>query len=117
MMESFKDKHPFEKRRIEATNIRTKYPGRVPIIVEKTIDSDIVSIDKNKFLAPIDITMGQFVYIIRKRINMPPEKSLFVFIKNHIPAQHSLLSAIYDEYADKDGFLYINYAGENTFGE
>jgi GABA(A) receptor-associated protein len=28
----------------------------------------------------------------------------------------SLLSAIYEEYKDEDGFLYITYSGENTFG-
>ena len=28
----------------------------------------------------------------------------------------SLMSAIYDEHKDEDGFLYITYNGENTFG-
>jgi GABA(A) receptor-associated protein len=26
------------------------------------------------------------------------------------------MSAIYDEHKDDDGFLYISYSGENTFG-
>ena len=26
------------------------------------------------------------------------------------------MSAIYEEMKDKDGFLYIKYSGENTFG-
>lgn len=28
----------------------------------------------------------------------------------------SLMSAIYDERKDEDGFLYVTYSGENTFG-
>jgi len=28
----------------------------------------------------------------------------------------SLMSAVYEEMRDKDGFLYIKYSGENTFG-
>jgi hypothetical protein len=28
----------------------------------------------------------------------------------------SLMSAVYEEMKDKDGFLYIKYSGENTFG-
>ena len=28
----------------------------------------------------------------------------------------ALMSAIYDEHKDDDGFLYISYSGENTFG-
>jgi GABA(A) receptor-associated protein len=28
----------------------------------------------------------------------------------------SLMSAIYEESKDEDGFLYMTYSGENTFG-
>ena len=28
----------------------------------------------------------------------------------------ALMSAVYDEHKDEDGFLYIVYSGENTFG-
>lgn len=28
----------------------------------------------------------------------------------------ALMSTIYDEHKDEDGFLYIVYSGENTFG-
>lgn len=28
----------------------------------------------------------------------------------------ALMSAIYDEKKDEDGFLYVTYSGENTFG-
>jgi GABA(A) receptor-associated protein len=27
------------------------------------------------------------------------------------------MSSIYEEHKDEDGFLYITYSGENTFGE
>lgn len=113
---SFKSKHSFDNRCKESKNIITKYPDRVPVIVEKQETSDVVDIDKNKFLVPCDLTVGQFVYVIRKRMKMPPEKAIFVFVDNHIPMQSSLMSSIYDQSKDKDGFLYIKYAGENTFG-
>jgi GABA(A) receptor-associated protein len=28
----------------------------------------------------------------------------------------ALMSAIYEEHKDEDGFLYMTYSGENTFG-
>jgi hypothetical protein len=28
----------------------------------------------------------------------------------------AIMSAIYDEKKDEDGFLYVTYSGENTFG-
>lgn len=32
------------------------------------------------------------------------------------PAAAALMSSIYDDHRDEDGFLYIAYSGENTFG-
>mmetsp|Transcript_40447 Transcript_40447/g.114531 ORF Transcript_40447/g.114531 Transcript_40447/m.114531 type:complete len:132 (+) Transcript_40447:671-1066(+) len=115
-MVSFKEEHPLEKRQGEAARIRDKYPERVPVIVEKAEKSDIPEIDKKKYLVPSDLTVGQFVYVIRKRIRLSPEKAIFIFVKNVLPPTAALMSSIYDDHKDEDGFLYITYSGENTFG-
>lgn len=105
-----------------------------------------------RYLVPGDLTVGQFVYVIRKRIKVSPEKAIFMFVKNVLPptgiqqvvhltsrlswvlftaycsdccvVTHvlalcyaaALMSEVYDDHKDDDGFLYINYSGENTFG-
>ena len=115
-MSNFKEQHNFDLRRLEALKIRQKYEDRIPVIVEKTDKADITNIDKSKFLVPADLTLSQFVYVIRKRLKLPPEKALFVFIKNTIPPGSAFISALYEDYKDDDGFLYLNYTGENTFG-
>ncbi|RHY28208.1 hypothetical protein DYB32_006138 [Aphanomyces invadans] len=96
--------------------IRSKYPDRIPVICEKADRSEIPDIDKKKYLVPADLTVGQFVYVIRKRIKLSPEKAIFIFINNVLPPTASLMSNIYEEQKDSDGFLYITYSGENTFG-
>jgi len=115
---SFKEEHPLEKRKSEAERIRSKYPDRVPVICEKadSRSSDIPDIDKKKYLVPADLTVGQFHYVIRKRIKLSPEKALFLFCSGSIPANAALLSTVYEEQKDEDGFLYIQYSGESTFG-
>ncbi|KAF7840623.1 autophagy-related protein 8C [Senna tora] len=113
---SFKLDHPLERRRAESARIREKYPDRIPVIVEKAERSDIPDIDKKKYLVPADLTVGQFVYVVRKRIKLSAEKAIFVFINNTLPPTASLMSAIYEENKDEDGFLYMTYSGENTFG-
>eukprot|EP00696_Hemimastix_kukwesjijk_P015862 gnl/Hemi2/4114_TR1435_c0_g6_i1.p1 gnl/Hemi2/4114_TR1435_c0_g6~~gnl/Hemi2/4114_TR1435_c0_g6_i1.p1 ORF type:complete len:119 (-),score=45.46 gnl/Hemi2/4114_TR1435_c0_g6_i1:191-547(-) len=115
-MSTFKRDHPFEQRQNEAARIRTKYPDRIPVICEKSEKSDIPDIDKKKFLVPIDLTVGQFVYVIRKRIRLSPEKAIFIFVNNVLPPTAALMSTIYEEQRDEDGFLYVTYSGENTFG-
>jgi len=100
----------------ETTKIRKKYPERVPIYVKKAIGCEFIDIDKNKFLVPIDLTLGTFITVIRKRIKLAPEKALFIFINNVLPPLTSLMINIYDEMKDNDGFLYIYYNGESVFG-
>jgi len=116
MPSKFKQEHSFEKRQAEAQRIREKYPERIPVIVEKAEKSDIADIDKQKYLVPADLTVGQFVYVIRKRIKLSPEKAIFIFVNNVLPPTAALVSAVYEEHKDEDGFLYITYSGENTFG-
>ena len=110
----FEDK-TLEERKIESDKLKTKFPDRLPVLIKRGSDS-VQEIDKKKFLVPIDITVGQFIYIIRKRINLPPEKAIFVFVKNALPPTSALMSAIYQKYKNEDGFLYVTYSGENTFG-
>ncbi|MQM07977.1 hypothetical protein Taro_040826 [Colocasia esculenta] len=69
-----------------------------------------------RYLVPADLIVGQFVYVVRKRIKLSPEKAIFIFVKNILPPTAALMSAIYEENKDEDGFLYMTYSGENTFG-
>ena len=114
--ENFRAKFSFEKRLEEATRIIEKYPERVPIICER-ITTNIPEIDRKKYLCPRDLSIANFMYVIRKRLKLSSEKSIYLFINDKImPATSSLLGIIYENYKDKDGFLYISYGGESTFG-
>ncbi|XP_031130568.1 autophagy-related protein 8C-like isoform X2 [Ipomoea triloba] len=113
---SFKLENPLEMRQKESGHIREKYPDRIPVIVEKLERSDVPDIDNKKYLVPAELTVGQFVYVVRKRINIPDEKTVFMFVNNTLPPTAALMSAIFEENKDEDGFLYMTYSGENTFG-
>jgi GABA(A) receptor-associated protein len=67
--------------------------------------SDIATIDKKKYLVPADLTVGQFVYVIRKRIKLSPEKAIFIFVDETLPPTAALMSSIYEEHKDEDGYV------------
>jgi GABA(A) receptor-associated protein len=115
---SFKSSHSLIDRKSETQLVLTKYPDRIPIICEKSssASTDLPNLDKKKYLVPIDLTIGQFVYIIRKRLKLPPEQAIFLFINGMIPPTSSFITEVYHYAKDEDGFLYIIYAFENTFG-
>ena len=115
-MKSFKEKFDFEKRADEATRIKKKYPDRIPVIVEKAQQSNMPDIDKHKYLVPKDLTVSQFIYVIRKRVKIKAEEAIFLFINNSLPASSELMSAVYENNKDEDQFLYAKFSGESTFG-
>ena len=116
-MISYKDEFSFEKRLDESTKVKNKHSDRIPCIVEKCHKCHkISSIDKKKFLVPNDLTMGQFIYIIRRRLKISPQEAIFIFVNDSIPSSSSSISEIYSKHKDLDGFLYFRYSSENTFG-
>ena len=89
----------------------------IPVIVERARDSTLPEVEKEKYLVPADVTVGRFLNEIRKQIQLDPEQALFIFVnKTTCPPVGSLMSNVYDRYADDDGFLYITYSEETIFG-
>jgi len=114
---AFKKKHTLEERKTESAKIIKKYEGRIPVIVTKDSKCKLDEMDRNKFLAPGDLTLGQFMYVIRKRINLKETESIFMFVNETVlaPTSHTM-NALYEQYKDEDGFLYFVYCNENVFG-
>jgi GABA(A) receptor-associated protein len=125
----YKTKFSLEKRREESAKICQKYADRIPVIVTpsgKSVGDH--PINKEKFLVPGDLTVSQFQYVIRKRIQLSAEEAMWIFVvdkdgREVIPPTATSMAALYKEHVEDtknskeyDGFLYILYSGENTFG-
>ena len=113
----FKMQHSFDKRKDESSRLKEKHPDKIPIILEKAGDVSLPSIDKQKFLMQSNVTIGQFLYIIRSKIKLDASQSLFLFIDNsHIPTTSISIGEVFEKYGDQDGFLYMTYSAQQTFG-
>uniref|UniRef100_A0A7C8YMV6 Autophagy-related protein n=1 Tax=Opuntia streptacantha TaxID=393608 RepID=A0A7C8YMV6_OPUST len=113
---SFKDDLPFEQRLKESTDMLAKYPDRVPVIAEKYSRTDLPELEKKKFLVPKDMSVGHFIHILSGRLHLAPGKALFIFVKDTLPQTSCLMDSVYESYKDDDGFLYMCYSTEKTFG-
>lgn len=47
---------------------------------------------------------------------MSPARGSCFVTESVLLAAAALMSEVYDDHKDKDGFLYITYSGEHTFG-
>ncbi|KAH1130011.1 hypothetical protein J1N35_001389 [Gossypium stocksii] len=107
---------PFQMQRDRSSSSIGSNALNFKVIVENAERSDIPTVDKKKYLVLSGLTTGQFVYVIRKRIRLSAEKVIFIFVDRVLPLARAIILTIYNEKKDEDGFLYVTYNRENTFG-
>ena len=133
--QSFKQRNSLPERQAAVASIRAKFPNKVPVIVERfkkvsflklvcrnsklynLQEKSLPVIDKVKFLVPRELTVGQLATIVRNRLSLNQLDSFFLFNKSGTMVTMSMtVSDLYSESMDSDGFLYIEYASQETFG-
>ncbi|TNM85647.1 hypothetical protein fugu_007918 [Takifugu bimaculatus] len=138
----FKQRKNFATRKQEVAGIRSKFPNKVPVslwarrgagsgcsaaltrfcqrqvIIERYEgEKYLPPLDKTKFLVPHELTMTQFVTIIRNRMALLPTQAFYLLVNNSGLASMALTMAqVYRDHQDDDGFLYMTYASQEMFG-
>lgn len=100
-----------------AKQLLDRYPDKVPVILERHAKSSIAEMTNHKFLVPRELTVAQFLYMIRKRISLAPTDALYLFFNNELPMMSLSMGEIYLRYRNPDDLLLHGvYASECTFG-
>lgn len=118
------DTRPFRERKSltarieEVQGIRSKFPNKVPVIVERFHkEKSLPLLDKTKFLVPQELTMSQFITIIRNRMSITSTQAFYLLIDDKGIANMSMtLAELYEKKKSNDGFLYMSYASQEMFG-
>lgn len=115
---TFKQRKTFVVRKEEVAGIRQKFPNKVPVIVERFHKESLLpDLDKTKFLVPHELTMSQFLTIIRNRMSLNSSQSFYLILNNKsISSMSSTIAEVYSKERDEDGFLYMTYASQEMFG-
>lgn len=112
----YKKEKTLEERKAESASILNKYTGHVPVIVDKDPRCTLPEIERQKFLVPADLTIGHFVYVVRKRINLQPTVAIFLFVNKKLPPSSETMGTLYSGNKDEDGFMYCTYSSDTAYG-
>lgn len=114
----FKERRSFEMRQRDVMEIKKKHPNKVPLVIERgKSERSLRRMDKTKFLVPEEITISQLLAILRKRIDVSDSQAFFLVINNKsLASGNTTLGEVYRQEKDTDGFLYIAYSSQETFG-
>jgi|SRR5579872_182361 len=111
----------------ESKRIREKYPGTIPIYLRHESKSrhtalQLPPLEKNKYLPPKDMTIGQFIDFIRTRMKLTRSQAVFFFIYPKPPEAPFLatpsqtLAQAFHLYRNAKDFLEMTISTEDAFG-
>lgn len=124
-IDNYKTKNTLQDRQYQSSKMLEKglipiiaFPGSqetpYPLGINKDSQKEYM---KTKYIVSQDKSFGEFMSGFRKGITVNSDKGLFFSSCSGIMlVPNQLMSQIYQRFKDEDGFLYIIYTCENTFG-
>ena len=110
----------FQARENESKRIMEQNPNKVPIICLKAPNCNLVEIQKTKYLLDKNFTISQFTSLIKQKLKLNSTEALFLVAKKgkkyNALAGDIPMSQAYDDFKEKDGFLYILYTSKEIWG-
>mmetsp|Transcript_27036 Transcript_27036/g.62477 ORF Transcript_27036/g.62477 Transcript_27036/m.62477 type:complete len:125 (+) Transcript_27036:95-469(+) len=113
-----------EKRRVEGIRLKSKFPERVPVIVEQATHfwarSSLPDLERKRWLVPQGMMVHELNCAISRLLfeDAPPtaKRTIYLLAGRTALKTATTLGEVYEKHKNEDGFLYIQYRSEGLLG-
>ncbi|XP_051497515.1 microtubule-associated proteins 1A/1B light chain 3C-like [Apus apus] len=114
----FKQRKSLATRMQEVTQIRLKYPNKIPVVVERyQKEKTLPPLSRTKFLVGQDLPLSQLATTLRTQLCLASSQTFYLLVDNKgLPNMAITMQELYQANKDEDGFLYLTYASQEMFG-
>ena len=106
--------------------LHQKYPNQVAVIVRRMEGSALPELSSNKFIVPKDLSVAQWLYIMRRqKLKINETQNIYFFVDTGLQSDGKsveimngveLMSQVFQKAKKEDGAMYVWYREEDTFG-
>lgn len=115
---NYQNKFTYIERVQKSNKLLQEFPNNVPVIIERYPRETLLPrIQNRQFLVPKEVTVAYLINILKSRLGRYSRHSIWLYAGNTVlQCRFSTIAEIYNKYRSLDGFLYLQYSGEETFG-
>ena len=108
---------PLTDRQSQSFRLVKRFPDKHPVIIDRCNRRD-PSIDTHKYLVNNYSTVAELMYLLRKKLKVDSSQAIFFFLDNTMVSGNMTISQLNHTCNLKynDGFTYLFYSLEHTFG-
>ena len=107
-------KTPLEERKKKSKVYLDNNPSKVPVLVE-SVEKEW-EFEKSKFLLPKNFNIAKLALMVKQYKKSKEDEAMYIYAGNRIMRADKLIGKIYEEYKEKDGFLYLRISNVPSLG-
>lgn len=111
----FRNKDLETRKRIHESILESN-PGKIQIVILDPVQKNSPVLPKKKYLVSPLMTVNDFTKCLKSKMILHSNQTIFLTCGQEIITGSKTISEIYNNHKDEDGFLYISYRTEDTFG-